>query len=152
MRVGLFVVLLFTSACALAKGLVAGVTFYQLTTAGQGERVEYRFSDGVGWRTAKARIKWAERPLYDYRIAPWGAVVIEGRLVRDGKTVSNVTLKIPAHPDTRFDVHSEIGPDDPTRACFGCNRPAASSPIAGNAKERFWVWYGFNGISHTMIF
>lgn len=153
MRMVLFVFLICSGGCALANKLEAGVTFHQLwTRSAIDQHVEYRFSDGVRWRNATARTKWAEHPLYDYRIAPWGSIVVESRLVRDGKVVAQATLKIPSRPDTRFEVESDIRANDPTRACMGCSRPAVSAPISGNSKERFWMWYGWNGISHTVIF
>ena len=152
MRILLFACLLLISSCALAKRLEAGVTFYQLPKAGATERVAYRFATGGGWRDAKARAKWAERPLYDYRVAPWGKIRIESRLLRGGKTAARVAIEIPSRADTRFDVHSEVRSDDPTRGCFGCAKPAMSAPIAGSATDRLWLWYGWNGISHAVIF
>lgn len=150
MRWMLLVLSLFTASCALAKSLDAGVTFYQLPSADRTEQVEYRFDDGGGWRAATARTKWAEKPLYDYRIMPWGTLAVDAVLIHSGKRISRVELSIPLHRDRRFDVHAEIATKDPTRTCFGCGQ-AVSAAIVGRS-ERLWLWYGFNGISHRIVF
>ncbi len=151
MRWMLFLLSLSVTSCAFAESLVSGATFYQLPRAQPAEEVQYRFDDGTGWRRATARIKWADKPLYDYRIMPWGTLAVDAVLVRNGKRVSRAELKIPVRRDWRFDVHADIASADPTHGCFGCSRPAVSAPIAGSS-ERLWLWYGFNGISHRIIF
>jgi hypothetical protein len=151
MRAALFVPLFLTAACAIARSLECGLTLYQLPRASTGERVVYRFNDGIAWHMAEPRTKWADQPLYDYRIKPWGTVTVESLLLRDGTRISKLILTIPSRGDMRYAVHAEVGPDDPTRACFGCSK-AVSAPISGNPNARFWLWYGFNGISHPMIF
>lgn len=136
---------------AAAPATEAGVSFWPLSRQSVNASVAYRYANGVGWRTAVARFNYERRPPYDYHLDPTLPLRIEAKLLIDGKAVSQLRMTIPLNMDRRYDVHAEMSEDDPTRRCMGCSK-AVSAPIAGRTGERLWLYYGFNGISHRIIF
>jgi hypothetical protein len=152
MRWMLFLLSLFVASCAFARSLDAGVTFFGLLRQSTQPQIAYRFDNGFGWRSAKATQNYEPNRPYDYRLVPSRTLRVEARLLDNGTERARAYLVIPVQNDRRYQVNADINVQDPTRGCFGCVRPAVSVPIAGNAKERLWLWYGFNGISHPLIF
>lgn len=127
------------------------MTFFGLMRQSVNPQVTYRYSNGFGWRATKATFDYEPGRPYDYRILPFRPLRVDARLLYNGKERARAQLLIHVQNDRRYDIHSDINAQDPTRSCFGCSK-AVSAPIAGNSRERFWLWYGFNGISHPIIF
>jgi len=151
MRWMLFLLSLCVASCAFARSLDAGVTFFGLPRQSAQPQVAYRFDNGFGWRSAKATQNYEPNRPFDYRVMPFRSLRVEARLLYNGKKRARAHISIAVENDRRYDIHADISEQNPTRTCFGCSE-AVSAPIVGDPKQRLWLWYGFNGISHPLIF
>jgi hypothetical protein len=135
---------------ATSRGESGLTLFDDRPPASRNTPIEYRVEIGHRSFAMAARLVATER-LYDRRINPGSLIRVRVSLGSRNAPLASVATMIRAEDDRRYDVHADISDKDPTHDCMGCSTPV-STPIRGDPSRRLWLYWGFNGISHPILF